>query len=184
MDEARTSRLSRWMRKFLGAGAGIIAAAGILLGVWEYKQRGDLAQARETMAMIDIWDQRGARTAYRALSRGLETLIETDVSAADKQAALTNRLAYRNLRANVSRSVLARPEQQQNFEDVVYYFTRLSLCIEAGLCDAHVAKVFFGDTLDSFLAAFLPGVSEREHLIPGFGQPLRDLQRSFLRVSD
>ncbi|QJF51849.1 DUF4760 domain-containing protein [Roseobacter ponti] len=184
MAEDRESGISLWLRRFLGTGAGIATAAGVVLGVWEYRQRGDLTRARETMDMITVWEQQGARDAYRALSRDLETKIATELSEADVLAADQSRRAQRNLYANISRSVLATGDQKQNFEDVVYFFSRLSLCIDAGLCDDRISKVFFGDTFHSFVLVFSTQISAREQVIAGFDDALVNLERTFARIEE
>ena len=174
--------VSKRLKRLLNTGISFAAVFTILLGVMEYRQRGHLAQAKETMKMIDVWEQRGARRAFRNLSAALEEMIKTSVSDEDRNAARTDRQAYNRLRENVSRAVLSEPEQLANFEEVVYFFTRLSLCIEAELCDVAAAKTFFGDTLVSFMLVFRPSITERNKAYGDTGAPLITLQSKFGRL--
>lgn len=177
-----TSGFSKRMKPIIRRGISLVTAIGVFLGVMEYRQRGHMAQAQQTMAMIDVWELRGARKAFRELSWELEKMIEASVSDADREAAREDSRSRNRLRMNLSRRVLADDAQSKNFEEVVYFFTRLSLCIEAELCDADAAKTFFGDTLDSFMLIFRLSIAERRMTHVNFGVPLIDLQSKFGRM--
>lgn len=174
--------MPRRLKRVFNTGLSLVAAFGIVLGVMEYRQRGALAQAQQTMNMIDVWELRGARDAFRDLSTALEQMIEADVSDAEREAARTNRQDYERLRKSLSRAILRKDGQMENFEEVVYFFTRLSLCIEAGLCDAKAAKTFFGDTLNSFLLVFRPSIAARNAANGTTDDPLIALQTRFGRL--
>lgn len=160
-NEGKTSgRLRDRIKRALSFSATFAAAGGIILGVIEYNQRSRIIQARETMEQIDIWDNKGARDGYRALSRGVAaevaTLSEKEKSVARDEGGF----AFDLLRRNVSRKILTNGKNVENLDKVVYFFTRLGLCVESELCDAKVARVFFDDTLHSFLMVFEPAMLE------------------------
>lgn len=178
-DERLQKRSERDVIKTFGSLiAACIAAGGIVLGGLEYKQRNEMIQARETLEMVDVWDQDGAREAYRSLASavvsGLDGISSTDLATANE-----SRAAYNNLRRSLSREILQDPDNAKDFDDVVYFFTRLSLCVEAELCDVTSANVFFRDTLNSFLDVFRTHITTQQESAPGYGQALFDLQSAF-----
>ncbi|MGJ8617155.1 MAG: hypothetical protein ACSHWS_09955 [Sulfitobacter sp.] len=180
--EPKTSgRLRDRIKRLLSFSATIAAAGGIILGVYEYKQRGEMNQARETMTQIDVWDDKGARDAYRALAQDVALKV-SQLSEEDKAAARDDRERFHQLRRNVSRDVLESSENIKRLDEVVYFFTRLALCIEAELCSAKVAKVFFEDTLNSFLMVFKAAMTDN------FGKAQSEailaLQQQFGQMAD
>ena len=178
--EAKTShRLRDRIKRALTFSATFAALGGIILGVFEYHQRGRMVQARETMQQIDVWDQQGgARDAYRALARDV-ALKRALISEEDRALASTDADFRNNLRLSVTRQILELPENVDRLETVVYFFNRLSLCVEADLCDVVSAKVFFEDTLASFLDIFGPALTMIAEDQPGYTAALVQLQKEF-----
>ena len=155
--EAKTShRLRDRIKRALTFSATFAALGGIILGVFEYHQRGRMVQARETMQQIDVWDrENGARDAYRALARDV-ALKRATITDEERELASQDADYRKNLSLSVTREILALPENTERLETVVYFFNRLSLCVQADLCDVKSAQVFFDDTLISFLDVFGP----------------------------
>ena len=77
---------------------GVLALViGGVFGAYEYLDRKEMARAAETLRMIDLWEEAGARQAYQAISRELETRL-SDVSAdqlSDPARSATQRHAAR-----------------------------------------------------------------------------------------
>lgn len=165
---------------FLGGAAGIVAAAGVVLGVYEYRQRNEASQARETLNMIEVWDTQGAHVAYRGLSARVQDLLN-QVPGDQLSQVQDDRTAYQKLRENIARRALSDAEQQAQFEDVVYFFTRLGLCIDARLCSEEVAAIFYKDTLGSFIEVFEPAIRAMQKRSDSFGATVIDLNGRFKR---
>lgn len=153
--------------------AGVIALiVGGLFGAYEYADRKEMQRAVETMEMIEIWETRGAQQAYQDLSLTLEHLL-SDVPTEDRNDpdnALT-------LRANLVRRAMRKHPDAYN--KVVYFFTRLSLCVQASLCSEIVSQTFFGDSLESFQTWFAEEKEQRREWTPAHGRELDVLSALF-----
>ncbi|MEM6385395.1 MAG: hypothetical protein AAF718_04070 [Pseudomonadota bacterium] len=171
-------RLRKRLREALSYAAAVAALAGILLGTFEYFQRKDQVRARHTMDQIEYWDDHGIRAAYRSLSgRVAEVLAivpDRELAAASDDPELA-----RKLKARVAERVLQYDDAPEQFDDVIYFFSRLSLCIEARVCDGDAAAVFFEDTLDSFLDTFEGEVRNRSERIESYGAAVLSLADRF-----
>lgn len=166
-----------WVWDSLGGMVAVIGMFGILFGVWEYRQQGEAARARETLQYIEIWETRGSRGAYQLLSGEVETLL-LQISQADKIEVADDSNARQKLYEGISRRILRKQENISAFIDTEYFFTRLALCIEANLCSEKVAQVFFEDTLDSFIEVFGSQIVMRQKTRPTFGASMLNLSRN------
>ncbi|CUH76276.1 hypothetical protein SAMN04488093_10115 [Tropicibacter naphthalenivorans] len=153
--------------------AGVVALiVGGLFGAYEYADRKEMQRATETMAMIEIWETRGAQQAYLDLSRALEKHL-SDTPAEDRNDpdnALT-------LRDNIARRAMR--DHPGAYDKVVYFFSRLSLCVQASLCSEPVARTFFGDSLHSFKSWFEDEKARRRQWTPAHGRELDVLSVRF-----
>lgn len=153
--------------------AGVIAVVvGGIFGAYEYADRKEMQRAAETLRMIEIWETRGAQEAYLALSSSLEAKLR------ELPQSQTQDLA----RADILRDNLARRALREHpgaYDQVVYFFTRLSLCIEAALCSEPVARTFFSDSLDGFLSWFESEITRRRVLSKSHAEELDVLSGLF-----
>lgn len=176
MDEPRFAGCPVRVWDGLAGAAALLTLMALLVGTFlgarEYVDRKQTSRASETLEMIEVWETRGALDAYSDLNRQLTEMLkdipESEVRNADKDT----------LRENLSRRAL-RSSGQDGFERIVYFFTRLSLCVEADLCSAPVASAFFEDTLTDFLDWFGPEIERRRRLDREFGVELYELLEAF-----
>lgn len=175
-------RLRKRVREVLSYFAAFAAICGVVLGILEYQQRQDLNRASNTMAQIEYWDGSGPREAYHALNTEVVAFFAR-VGERQVAEARTDLGKADNLRRETLRAVMAMPEASRQLEDVVYFFSRLSLCIEAQLCDRATAKVFFEDTLISFLSIFEPQIHTWADDRPGYGAAVLQLRDDFISGS-
>lgn len=173
-------RMQNRIREALSYTAAVAALAGIGLGIFEYLQRKDLARARQTMQQIEFWDeQAGPRESYRLLSRNVASVF---ASVPDAELAAARRDPDGDgvqLREKIVEIVFREDGMDDAFDDVVYFFSRLSLCVEARLCDETAAKVFFEDTLTSFLDTFEVEIARQAKSAAGFGEAVLCLELRF-----
>jgi hypothetical protein len=157
----------------------------VAVGYFEYREAQSVEKARRTMEQIAYWENGGARTAYRSLSRAAEEVfagIPNDQLAKAK-ADETGKLSE-NLRRNIAARVLVSDQHaQDDIDEVVYFFSRLGLCIEAKICDRCSANVFFGDTLTSFLEIFRVAIEARSEMVPGYGAAMLEMDRDMKKVA-
>ncbi|MEM7730486.1 MAG: hypothetical protein AAF311_14665 [Pseudomonadota bacterium] len=164
---------------------GLAAAFGILaviggggFALLEYFDRKASARAAQTLEMIDIWDTRGAQTAYLEISRALQEEI-ADLDASD--AVPDERVPI--VEGNIARRVL-REVGDETYLTIVQFFTRLSLCVQSQLCSAQVAATFFGETLADFRHWFRREIADRQKLTRSHGRELDWLLCRFLEFED
>lgn len=145
-----------------------LGALGIVFGVYQYLEQLEANRARETLAMIEIWETRGYREEFDALSGDIFAYWN-NVPEQDLALAKANQRAAANLRKAFYREMIDKSASNvKRFERVVYFFNRLGLCIEASLCSADTARVFFGDTIAAFLSNFEPRIAEKRETLPGY----------------
>ncbi len=180
---------SSYLRTMLRAAGGLATAAGVLLGVLEYRSQGRAERAAETLDMIAYWETEGARDAYAALTAGLIDQLSRLSAVESKALAGDDRNARRQMVETIAARVIRQPTNEANFETVIYFFTRLGLCIEADLCDQHSAEVFFSDTLETFVANFQGQIDARrdpsspQYRAQTYGDAVFDLNRRLSGVA-
>ncbi|MEO1554875.1 MAG: hypothetical protein AAFS01_00470 [Pseudomonadota bacterium] len=173
-------RMQKRIREALSYTAALAALAGIGLGIFEYLQRKDLARARQTMQQIEFWDeQAGPRESYRMLSRKVASVFASVPDSEVAAARLDPEGIGVQLREKIVEIVFREDGMEDAFDDVVYFFSRLSLCVEAQLCDETASKVFFEDTLVSFLDTFEVEIARQAESATGFGKAVLCLEQRF-----
>lgn len=170
--------IESWRWEAIGGFVSVLGVIAALFGIYEYYQRVEATRASETLALIDIWETRGARDAYGRLSGEVAAQFaavpKADMDAAGRDERLASRVT-----GKVATRVLETGENAKAFEDVVYFFNRLGLCVEAKLCSGHTAEIFFDDTLTSFLNVFGGQIEERRKTTPRYGEATLDLAKGF-----
>lgn len=170
----------RW--EALGNLSALLGVVGLLVaggfGAFEYRDRKQTERAAETLRMIEIWEERGAQKAYFALAQELEQML---IQIPEDQR--TDPENAQRLRANLPRRAI-RAAPPGAYDEVVYFFTRLSLCIEANLCSAPVAATFFDDSLAGFLDWFSVEIARRREVTPSHAEALEALATLFVQVQE
>lgn len=164
-----------WWWDALGGFFSVLGVLAALFGIYEYKQRVEASKASETLAMIDVWETRGARAAYERLSNEIAAGF-AEVPAADMAAAANDPALARVVSNKVAAIVLRKQENADAFGEVVYFFNRLGLCVEASLCSQKTAEVFFQDTLDTFVDVFGGQISQMQESRPRYAEAMLELQ--------
>lgn len=145
---------------------GIISliAAGSF-AVFEYFDRKTSMRAAETLRMIEVWELRGAQDSYLAMSAAILKEIEGVSASGMTEDDLAT------MRYNVVRRILD-DTGSGGYDQVMQYFTRLSLCIQAELCSDDVAKTFFLDTLLSFRLWFSGVIFKNRYTSPSHAREI------------
>jgi len=179
-DQAKGEREHRflfidvWWWDALGGFFSVLGVLAALFGIYEYKQRVEASKASETLALIDVWETRGARQAYEKLSNEIASGF-AEVPAADMAAAADDPALARVVSNKVAAIVLRKEENADAFGEVVYFFNRLGLCVEASLCSQKTAEVFFQDTLDTFIDVFGDQISQMRESRPRYAEAMLEL---------
>ncbi|MAZ17810.1 MAG: hypothetical protein CL535_15955 [Ahrensia sp.] len=185
-DQAKGEREHRflfidvWWWDALGGFFSVLGVLAALFGIYEYKQRVEASKASETLALIDVWETRGAREAYEKLSNEIASGF-AQVPAADMTAAADDPALARVVSNKVAAIVLRKKENADAFGEVVYFFNRLGLCVEASLCSQKAAEIFFQDTLDTFIDVFGDQISRIRENRPRYAEAMLQLHEETTR---
>lgn len=150
--------------------AGLIGISAVLLGgifaTLEYRDRKASSRAAETLNLIDIWETRGAQSAFQ----GIAVVLESTLDGVELGNEMSD-VELERLKENLVRRVMIDlgPEA---YETVMSYFTRLSLCIQSDLCSEGVANVFFSETVTDFHGWFVSEIESRRRLNPRHAREL------------
>ena len=172
-----------WKWEAMGSIASVLGFVGVLFAVYQYFQQIEAERAREALEMIEIWETRGYRDAFNILKDDVITFLDK-VPEADKAKADENPMAANNLQASMYRDIFSKEGNDQRFEDVIYYFNRLGLCVEANLCSVRTASVFFDDTLIHFLSGFDTKIEKQRMTLPNYAEGVLSLADAFRRSSN
>ncbi|MHA7876352.1 hypothetical protein [Roseivivax sp.] len=150
--------------------------AGLIVAYFELAQRRDAAQAEATLALLDVWEganNGGTRylDAFRLLDNRVAARLD-EVPRADLEAARADETMRAALYARATRELMADHEVQRAFEDVVYFFQRLAICVETDLCDRRATLAFFEGPMRSFRLTFAAPISERRETEAEFADGL------------
>ena len=164
-------RHSLWsaLSGFLAVTGAVVGVVGIVFAGYQYLRQVEADRAEQTLNLIDIWETRGYREDFKGLRDGVQNFL-SKVPPADLEAARQNALVSRNLRDRLLSEVLGTEENQERLNDVIYFFNRLGLCIEADLCSRETAAIFFDDSLTNFLSHFEPVISSRRETDKGYAE--------------
>lgn len=130
-----------------------LAVGGIIWGVHEFRGKLEADRARETLNLLEVWETQGYLNNYRSLEKRIQEVLQQvpsqDITAAEKDSRMLSKLYEK-----VSNSVLGESGAQEEFEDLVYFFERLQICVDANLCSPKATNLFFEDTMASFALVF------------------------------
>ncbi|MGO6968421.1 DUF4760 domain-containing protein [Rhizobium leguminosarum] len=152
------------------------AMGGIFWAVFEYIEKKETDRTKYTLTLIETWETQGYRQAYGELREFYSTFLET-IPVADKRMAETRGHAKDNLLQSLNRQIAQEPTRREQIREVVYFFNRLALCVNASLCSKETTAVFFNDTVQSFLDVYGPYIESNKEIFPGRGATLVDLSQ-------
>ncbi|MGO8506155.1 hypothetical protein AB9F35_32165 [Rhizobium leguminosarum] len=152
------------------------AMGGIFWAVFEYIEKKETDRTKYTLTLIETWETQGYRQAYGELREFYSTFLET-IPVADKRMAETSGHAKDNLLQSLNRQIAQEPTRREQVREVVYFFNRLALCVNASLCSKETTAVFFNDTVQSFLDVYGPYIESNKETFPGRGATLVDLSQ-------
>lgn len=180
IDEAQEKKLfgvSKWRWEALSSLFAIIGFFSVILagiwGIYEYTQRVEADKARETLVLIEVWETKGAKDSYNLLASKVSQLL----GSLDIPQDMPEGEKIKNINSKVDQIIMREKVSENAFEEVVYFFNRLALCVEAELCSIKIAKVFYEDTLSSFLVYFENSIKKGQQNRIGYGQSVLDLAR-------
>jgi len=161
-------------RRFLGLPiwkwdgiAGATALVGLLavlitavVGLYQLNARSEAARAEATLKLLDAWEERGFLADFRTLDGKVRVKLaqvpDSDIAAAREDPVIQARLYER-----VSGEVLQEPEAMNQFETIVYFFQRVDICVQAGLCAKDPTAQFFEKPMQDFARVFAAEITAR-----------------------
>lgn len=156
----------------------ILGVLGVGFAVFQYMQTQEAGRAKETLAMIEIWETRGYSKSFKDLGGQVQAFLKA-APKEDLELASRNDVAAQNLRGAMYERLLSSPDASENFDRAVYFFNRLGLCVEANLCSVTTAEIFFQDSLRGFMSNFLDLIHERRSALPSYANGILLLSEKF-----
>lgn len=151
---------------------------GIFWGIWEYRAQNEAERGARTLELVDRWEAQGTRASYQALATAL---AKVEVDEADLISAKSSAEKTAHLRKRISDIVLRDPARRQDYDEVVYFFNRLGLCVQGDICSGKVAELFFDHTVQQFWLNFHEEIAAQSESLPDYATGLALLQARFSR---
>ncbi len=178
-----TSLLEK-MLPWIGAIAGIVTIASVITVVLEYRQRGHIEQAKSSIALIDVWEDKRYKEKYEILINHIEKrLDEVDneqIAALGKLPVDTQLTAFGKLGKQAVMGSTRVEQTKKEIDELFYFFSRLTICIKTEVCSEDVSRAYFQDPVYAFWLYFNWFAKEkRERNYAGFGSEVEEfaLQR-------
>ncbi len=149
-----------------------LLALGLALTFFEYKNYQSGERTKTSYQHVQEWEDKGYKSALdrvsgvilnanaTALDKVPADLLE-DMSDADKDLA----------RLNTAMNRLAGDEAvQEDLDQLIYFFDKLSVCVSRDLCDSGLIEDFFRENLLRFDVYSKAHVAQRRVEIDGYGE--------------
>ena len=167
------------MRVKLATTIGVVVTAATLVwAVVEYIAQREAERAGHTIDYIDMWENKGYQQQYYLLSDEWSGFLKR-IPESDRLAFKENigdRIIYkRNILNRFYREIELIDANVNAVKDLVYFFNRMSLCIEADVCSGKVAKTFFGEIVESTFDVFGEYIINNDEELPGDSETLQYL---------
>lgn len=164
------SFLHGWVDLFLR----VALLFGALFSAYQYMVAREETRISRTLDLVETWERDEYQTAQRALRDRLAALnakygeLVTDKSTEKEIAVYQSRLGLEALAEGGG--TMALGEFNGHFDRLVYFFNRLSACVNGNLCSRPVADDFFRDFAVSFWRYFSAHFeAERKRGQPTYG---------------
>ena len=175
-DDRRFLGVKAWQWECLSSivsAVGLIAVvAAALIAFWEFRDGRQAARVVETLDLLDVWEEREYLAAFRRLDAQVSERLE-QVPRDDLEAARSNPLILERLYERIASDVLGASGAEEDFENLVYFFQRLSICVDAKLCAREPTLAFFRGPMQSFARTFKAEIDTRRRSSPDFAEGLR-----------
>lgn len=142
--------------------------------IFEYRQELEARRIQYTLSVIDSWEEHGYRLAYGNL-RQAHARFTDSIPRSELDVAAESDIARANLARNFVRVIEADAELAEDVREVVYFFNRLAICLDAGVCSFATSSRFFDDTVRTFLGVYRPYIERHKADFPGGAQTVFDL---------
>ncbi|MGC4026753.1 MAG: hypothetical protein QM744_17425 [Mesorhizobium sp.] len=151
--------------------ADIVAVLSAIIAggfaVNEYFENKETKRVENTLALIQIWEDREYGEAYSRLRKAY-TQFEATIPT-------SNSVDVQNLEAQFVSLIEKSDGRSDDVRKVMTFFNRLALCVNGSVCSQETAKLFFDDTISSFLDVYRSYISRHANDFPGRAQSVYDL---------
>ncbi len=149
-------------RMLLYAWAGMAVRLAIIFtlgfSVFQYLANQEQKRVEQTMALVELWESKDFQQAQRALKERLaalnakyDNLLSATPSPTEEQV-FRQRIGIEAMTPEGGAMPVA--DFNDNFDRIVYFLNRLSICVEGKLCSRDVADAYFRDYAVSFWSYF------------------------------
>lgn len=141
--------------------------ATAIVAVLEYTGRGEAERAAASLKLVESWEKDGYRGDFEAISAALGEMI---AGMSPEEASAVGRSTDEDkalVMVGLGDSYLAR-RGPKRVDNLFYFFTKLSVCVDAGLCSHRAIDAFFREPMRTFWGYFSGYVDRQRDLIPKF----------------
>ena len=130
----------------------------LMFSVFQFLANQEQKRVEQTMSLVELWESKDFQQAQRALKERLaalnakyDNLLSANPSPTEEQV-FRQRIGIEAMTASGGDMPLA--DFSDNFDRVVYFLNRLSICVDGKLCSREVADAYFRDYAVSFWSYF------------------------------
>lgn len=149
-------------RMLVYAWAGLAVRLAIIFtlafSVYQFLANQDQKRVEQTMSLVELWESKDFHEAQRALKERLaalnakyDNLLSANPTPTEEQV-FRQRIGIEAMSETGGTMPLA--DFSDNFDRVVYFLNRLSICVDGKLCSREVADAYFRDYAVSFWSYF------------------------------
>jgi uncharacterized membrane protein YccC len=150
----------------------------LLLAVLQFYESGREKQRERAMQLVDQWTAEGNPDRLARISGHLEQVMVAAKTEIDRLPQDMQARAWENAAQNMFQA-LSRPTDshtasvREDIDVLLRFFTRAEICVSSRLCDAAVARAYFGVEAQSIRKELAPLIDiRRADTQPSFGQGL------------
>ncbi|UVK40459.1 hypothetical protein LHFGNBLO_001927 [Mesorhizobium sp. AR10] len=155
-------------RMFIYAWSGLAVRLAIIFtlmfSIFQFLANQDQKRVEQTMSLVELWESKDFQQAQRALKERLaalnakyDNLLSANPTPTEEQV-FRQRIGIEAMTASGGDMPLA--DFSDNFDRVVYFLNRLSICVDGKLCSREVADAYFRDYAVSFWSYFAGYISK------------------------
>ncbi|ESY50523.1 MULTISPECIES: hypothetical protein [unclassified Mesorhizobium] len=156
-------------RMLIYAWSGLAVRLAIIFtlafSVFQFLANQEQKRVEQTMSLVELWESKDFQQAQRALKERLSSLnakydnLLSATPSPTEERVFRQRIGIEAMTAGGGTMPIA--DFNDNFDRIVYFLNRLSICVEGKLCSRDVADAYFRDYAVSFWSYFA-GYIEKE----------------------
>ncbi|SLN21696.1 hypothetical protein ROA7450_00784 [Roseovarius albus] len=146
----------------------IFVATGLVITLVQYREHLETKRIKTSYEHVQEWEEEGYKAAFDVLSNTIRKAEAASVSVLPDDLDAE---AYEAAKLNVVQRELANASEGElgaEIDKLIYFFDKLSVCVDRNLCDEDLLSVFFRDNLTRMWIYSSSFVAKRRQEIDGY----------------